>query len=162
MAKVTIADLDAAGALDGTELVEIEQGGESKQTTTQDIADLGGGGALTVSPQTDNFTADGASGTVYTNEGAAAAVTATLDPLTENGVKYVFLVMEAQDFSVVLPDGHTLYYYSSSGANDIGKGAAVGDGAWDMVSSENGSIIEITKVNNETWFGWVLGFAFND
>lgn len=45
MAKVTIADLDAAGALDGTELVEIEQGGESKQTTTQDIADLGGGGA---------------------------------------------------------------------------------------------------------------------
>lgn len=46
MAKVTIADLDAAGALDGTELVEIEQGGESKQTTTQDIADLGGASYL--------------------------------------------------------------------------------------------------------------------
>ena len=46
MAKVTIADLDPAGALDGTELVEIEQGGESKQTTTQDIADLGGASYL--------------------------------------------------------------------------------------------------------------------
>ncbi len=45
MAKVTIADLDAASALDGTELVEVEQGGESAKTTTQAIADLAGGGA---------------------------------------------------------------------------------------------------------------------
>ena len=41
MAKVKISDLDAAAALDGTELVEITQDGTSVQTTTQDIADLG-------------------------------------------------------------------------------------------------------------------------
>lgn len=45
MAKVKISDLDAAATLDGTELVELEQDGASVQCTTQDIADLGGGGA---------------------------------------------------------------------------------------------------------------------
>jgi hypothetical protein len=46
MAKVKISDLDVAAALDGTELVELEQGGTSVKCTTQDIADLGGGGYL--------------------------------------------------------------------------------------------------------------------
>jgi hypothetical protein len=45
MAKVKISDLDDAAALDGTELVELEQDGGSVKCTTQDIADLGGGGA---------------------------------------------------------------------------------------------------------------------
>lgn len=43
MAKVKINDLDAATTpLDGTELVEIEQAGQSAQCTTQSIADLAG------------------------------------------------------------------------------------------------------------------------
>lgn len=43
MAKVQINDLDAATTpLDGTELVEIEQAGQSAQCTTQDIAALAG------------------------------------------------------------------------------------------------------------------------
>jgi hypothetical protein len=46
MAKVKISDLDVAATLDGTELVELEQAGGSVQCTTQDIADLGGGGYL--------------------------------------------------------------------------------------------------------------------
>lgn len=45
MAKVKISDLDAAATLDGTELVELEQDGTSVKCTTQDIADLGGGGS---------------------------------------------------------------------------------------------------------------------
>lgn len=44
MANRKISELTAAGALTGTELVEVVQGGVNKQTTTQDIADLGGGG----------------------------------------------------------------------------------------------------------------------
>lgn len=44
MASKKISELTAAGALTGTELVEVVQGGVNKQTTTQDIADLGGGG----------------------------------------------------------------------------------------------------------------------
>lgn len=47
MANVNIDDLTAAGALDGSEAVEVLQGGLNKQTTTQAIADLGGGGAAT-------------------------------------------------------------------------------------------------------------------
>lgn len=39
-----ISGLTAAGALDGSELVEIVQNGTNVKTTTQDIADLGGGG----------------------------------------------------------------------------------------------------------------------
>jgi hypothetical protein len=44
MANRKISELSAAGALTGTELVEIVQSGSNVQTTTQDIADLGGGG----------------------------------------------------------------------------------------------------------------------
>jgi hypothetical protein len=42
-----ITELDNATALTGVELVEVVQGGANKQTTTQDIADLGGGGGGT-------------------------------------------------------------------------------------------------------------------
>lgn len=50
MALKRIQDLDPASALDGTELVELEQGGASVHCTTQDIADLGGGGGIPDAP----------------------------------------------------------------------------------------------------------------
>lgn len=59
MANAKISELPAAGALSGAELVEIVQGGINKQSTAQDIADLGGGGGTwgsitgTLSSQTD-------------------------------------------------------------------------------------------------------------
>lgn len=61
MANRKISQLDPAGTLTGTEAVEIVQGGANVQTTTQDIADLGGGGGAsdwgdlggTLSDQTD-------------------------------------------------------------------------------------------------------------
>jgi hypothetical protein len=54
-----ISQLPSAGALTGSELIEAVQGGINVQTTTQDIADLGGGGGTwgsitgTLSSQTD-------------------------------------------------------------------------------------------------------------
>lgn len=49
MAKIPYSEfvegLDAAAALDGTESVVVLQGGVPVESTTQDIADLGGGGA---------------------------------------------------------------------------------------------------------------------
>lgn len=49
MAKVKysefVEDLDAAAALDGTESIVVMQDGVPVESTTQDIADLGGGGA---------------------------------------------------------------------------------------------------------------------
>lgn len=50
MANRKISELPASGALTGAELVELVQGGINKQTTTQDIADLGGGGVTSVVP----------------------------------------------------------------------------------------------------------------
>lgn len=52
MANKKISELVVAGALTGTELVEGVQGGVNVQMTTQDIADLGGGGgSFTASDQ---------------------------------------------------------------------------------------------------------------
>lgn len=48
MADLKISELPAATAPTGAELIEIVQGGVNKQTTTQDIADLGGGGVSSV------------------------------------------------------------------------------------------------------------------
>lgn len=47
MADKKITELQAATAPTGVELIEIVQGGVNKQTTTQDIANLGGGGSIT-------------------------------------------------------------------------------------------------------------------
>lgn len=57
---VKISELPAASTLDGSELLEIVQTGSSKQTTAQDIADLGGGGST---PGIDDVLAVGQAGT---------------------------------------------------------------------------------------------------
>lgn len=46
MADTKISAETAAGTLDGTEIVPVVKGGANRRTTTQDIADLGGGGGL--------------------------------------------------------------------------------------------------------------------
>ena len=46
MAEVKISQLTSGTTLDGTELVPIVQGGTTVKVTTQDIADLGGGGVI--------------------------------------------------------------------------------------------------------------------
>ncbi len=45
MAGQKISGMTVASSLAGTEKVEVTQGGNTRYTTTQDIADLGGGGA---------------------------------------------------------------------------------------------------------------------
>jgi len=44
MAEIKISELTSGSALDGTEIVPIVQDGSTVKVTTQDIADLGGGG----------------------------------------------------------------------------------------------------------------------
>jgi hypothetical protein len=48
MANKKISQLTAAAPLTGTEILPIVQGGSTVQATAQDIADLGGGGALPI------------------------------------------------------------------------------------------------------------------
>jgi hypothetical protein len=47
MAEIKISQLSSGTTLDGTEVVPIVQGGATVKVTTQDIADLGGGGGVT-------------------------------------------------------------------------------------------------------------------
>lgn len=97
MANVKISELGAAAALDGTEEIPVVQSGETVRTTTQDIADLGGGGlgylvyiALLTQSGTDNPVAAVLQNTlggtvVWTREGAAGAYRGTLaSTFTEN------------------------------------------------------------------------------
>lgn len=52
MADKEISDLTVASALAGTELVHVDQGGNSRQTTAQDIADLAAGAISAVDSAT--------------------------------------------------------------------------------------------------------------
>lgn len=55
MPNKKISELTTASALSGTELVEVVQGGENRQTTTQDIANLGGGAGTAVETVTGEY-----------------------------------------------------------------------------------------------------------
>lgn len=82
MANKKISELTAAGALDGSELVELVQGGVNKQSTTQDIANLGGGG---ISDGDKGEIVVSSSGTVWTIQNdATALVDASSMALTTN------------------------------------------------------------------------------
>lgn len=75
-----ISELPAASALTGTEQVEVNQAGTSVRTTTQDIADLGGGGGGAVSSvfaRTGAVTAQSGDYSVAQVTGAAALASPT-------------------------------------------------------------------------------------
>lgn len=82
-----ISELTSAGALTGAEILEVVQGGANKQTTTQDIADLGGGGGTwgsitgTLSNQTDLQTALDAKQTSAQVSSAITAATVGVEDL---------------------------------------------------------------------------------
>lgn len=92
MADVKISALSASGALDGSEIVPIVQGGVTVRTTVQDIADLAQGGVTSVNGDTGPIViaADGATipGTanklVYIDTGGFLNTIggATIDPST--------------------------------------------------------------------------------
>lgn len=75
-----ITDLTAAGALTGVEPIEVVQGGINVQTTTQNIANLGGGGSVTsVTGTTNRITSSGGATPVINIDAAYdAAITAQI------------------------------------------------------------------------------------
>lgn len=90
-------DLAAAGALDGSEILAVVQGGASKQTTTQDIADLGGGGGGSVVSVTGEFI-DNTDPTNPVVTGINAALDLKANELSDPGTA------KTSDFALVLTD----------------------------------------------------------
>lgn len=77
MANKKISELTAAGALTGAEQVEVNQGGVSKRTTTQEIADLApDGGIASVNGDTGPVVVLDAADVSADSAGAAAAAQA--------------------------------------------------------------------------------------
>lgn len=148
MAKVKISDLDPAATLDGTELVELEQGGESVQCTTQDIADLGGGAAASVITKTADFTANNASGTVYINDGAGDAITATLGN-SAAGTEYTFIgYPTGSNFYIVPAADISIKAFNLSANQPVS--IVGGDGFAFDLTTEYGSI-RLVKTDSATW-----------
>lgn len=113
-----------------------------------------GGGALTVVAKTADFTADGASGTVYTNEGATIDITATIGDVAV-GTEYTFLGAsdEGTLIKVVPFTGDTINYVDTNG-NEVQVPAS---GA-DVYSSLSYGVLKIVKVTSTLWIA-VYGYS---
>lgn len=159
MANIKISEMDAAATLDGSELVEIVQGGANVQTTTQDIADLGGGGGVTVSPQSGNFTADGVSGTTYTDEGSSGMIVATLED-SAIGTIYTFANYAGNGIRVQTPAGNQIVFWDAPNI-ETQTVDTDGDGSFlDMPAA--GMSCTICRVTTSTWIATAINGAYYD
>lgn len=128
-----ISELSAAGALSGTELVEVVKGGINVQTTTQDIADLGGGGTtipfgvtsgsgtytVTMSPVVSSYV-NGSQYIVRIGTTSSGVVTIDMGP----GAKKVLMTSGVQASSSYMIAGVD-YLLSYNSALDSAAGAFV-------------------------------------
>lgn len=133
-----ISELPAASALTGTESVEVVQGGANKKTTTQDIADLGGGGTAipygittgtttltaTMTPAVTAYT----DGDLYTiRMGATTTGSSTLN-LNAVGAKKIYDTPERQiSNNDLIQNRNYLVQYSSVVDSGTGGFIVVGD-----------------------------------
>ena len=162
MANVKISELEEAATLTGDELVEIVQGGENVQTTAQAIADLGGGGGglSVVSPQTGAFTADGPSGTVYTDEGAGSNVEPTLED-SLIGTTYTFLNVDGNGIYIRTPPGNNIVFWEKE-TSQTRVVDTDDDGSYLQVEA-TGMSITILKTTTTTWLATAInGATWND
>lgn len=152
MAKIHYSDfvegLDAAATLDGTELIAGIQDGVPVKMTTQDVADLGGGAAASVITKTADFTANDASGTVYINDGAGDAITATLGN-SAAGTEYTFIgYPTGSNFYIVPAADISIKAFNLSANQPVS--IVGGDGFAFDVTTEYGSI-RLVKTDSATW-----------
>lgn len=147
-----ISDLTAAGALSGVELVEIVQGGVNKQTTTQDIANLAGGGGTwgsitgTLSSQTDLQSALDAKAPLAspTFTGTPAAPTAAAATNTTQVATTAFVQQEIgskvdEETFATLTFASPTVWNNNSRQSPLAKVTATGDFTLDMTNVKSGA-----------------------
>ena len=164
MPNKKISELSAAGALTGTELIETVQGGVNVQTTTQDIADLGGGGGTwgsitgTLSSQTDlqnalNDKSD-AGATVSAKVGAYTLLAADLT-LVNAGATLIIDGDSSADLTVPLNATIAFPVGSFIGVRDFNNVVATGGvtitGTNGGLTVPSGMTATLEKTATDTW-----------
>jgi hypothetical protein len=141
MATKKISELDPAAVLDGTELVEIVQDGANVQTTTQDIADLGGGSAGPAPSTTQtgtSYTLDLYDANTYVRLDNAAAIVLTIPP----------------NSAVAFPVD-TVISFEQTGAGIVtvtpGSGVTVNSRGGALVSAGQYAVFQVKKVATDVW-----------
>jgi hypothetical protein len=87
MADEKISGMAAASALTGSELVETVQGGVNKRTTTQEIANLGGGSSILTTTITDGDTTHAPDGNAVFD---AMTLKSNITPVARTGTAIQF------------------------------------------------------------------------
>lgn len=108
----------------------------------------GGGAAATVVAKTADFTADGASGTIYAMDGTGPSyVTATIGESLDIGTKYTFLAYVQDGLLTVRPaSGETITYNDGSGESWTATNAT------GINLTQYGSHITAVKVSATEWY----------
>lgn len=142
--------MDAAASLDGSELVEIVQGGANVQTTTQDIADLGGGGGggWTVIDKDDDFTANDPSGTMYTNNSSGGGITCDLED-SQVGTHYGFFNLNGNTIQVNTAPGNNIVFWDKVAEST--KIIDTDDNGEYMHLGNQGNSLQILKATASNW-----------
>jgi hypothetical protein len=168
MADKKITELPLSGALDGTEIVPIVQGGITSQATTQDIADLGGGTQNLQSvtdagnTTTNDIQFDAGVGVLLDNTSRLREGTIDAGYGGNKGIAQICAVgyelkWESGSLYVMNGDGtqirYSLYNFASipGATEDISKGFTVGS-RWSL---DNGDVYVCTD-NTITAAVWVL------
>lgn len=147
MPNLKISQLPAAGALTGAELLEAVQGGVNVQTTSQDIADLGGGGGgttipygetsgtntytATTTPTTSSYTTAGALWHIKIKSSSSSASTLNIDGV---GAKKIMMRPTTQASTGDLIDEQS-YILAYDAALDSGNGAFLVTGSDPQIPS---------------------------
>ena len=146
MANLKISELTASGALTGTEELPIVQGGTTVRTTTQDIANLGGGGGSPAGSDTQ---------IQYNNAGAFGAdALFTRDGATGNtniSATYTGNLFKQQVNSNIESLGYegTAMTFSDSSGNSGFRGLYIETSKGDIYVADNITLSDGTIVENK-------------
>lgn len=107
-----------------------------------------GGAAVSVVAKTANFTADGASGTIYTNDGAGDAIIATIGDVAV-ATEYTFIGYPTGSNFYLQPDaGITINFFNVS--TNLPVSVVGGDGFAFNVTTDYGSV-KMVQTDSATW-----------